>query len=195
MIHWEVDGERSSTSILVPVPVGGGSFSLPHAGILIVSFSFTWLWISFAMCSHCSDWDRLVARSDVMLVLKRPMFSVTGSFSCVGSVVFPLSFPFPLGFGFGGWFWVLSVWLFFCDPSDLCGMGLRPNLIHQVLHSLCELAWFPLQLTHHRGVSVWCSSVVWSFALHRRHQGVVQLFKAWENMLHLLHWYTWVLFS
>src|SRR5258708_14908992 len=139
------------------------------------------------MCSHCSDWDRLVARSDVMSVLERPMFSVTGLFSCVVSVVVPLSFPFPLGFGFRGWFWVLLVWLFFCDPSDLCGMGLRPNLICWVLHSLCELAWFPLQLTHHRGVLVWCSSVAWSFAPHRRHWGVVSQLATGGVTCHACH--------
>jgi hypothetical protein len=154
LIHWEGGGGRSSTSISVPVPVpvGGGLFGLLRAGILIVSLSFTWLWISFAVFSRCSIRDGLVARSVVMSALVRPIFSVTGSFVREGSAFFSLVLPFPLVFCFGVWAWVLLVWFFFCCMSGLCGMGLRPNLIRRVLHSLCELAWFPLQFMHRGGV-------------------------------------------
>src|SRR5258708_15288511 len=195
LIHWDVDGVWSSMSISVPVPAGGGFPGFPWAGILIVSFSFAWLCINFTVCSHCSDLVGLLARSDVMLALDSPMSPVDGSLSCGDSVSFPLPFSFLLWFNFGGWFWLWFVMFFLCVPSVLFGMGLSPNLTQRVLHSLWELAWFPLQLMHLRGVSVRWSSVVWSFALQRRHQGMVQLFKACENMLHLLHWKTWALFS
>ncbi len=36
---------------------------------------------------------------------------------------------------------------------------------------------------------------MWSFDLHDLQHGVVQLLDACENIPHLLHWYTWVLFS
>src|SRR5258708_13763803 len=74
-------------------------------------------------------------------------------------------------------------------------MGLRPSLILCVLHSLNQLLWFPLQLMHQVGESGGWSSAMWSFNPHDLQHGVVQLLDACENIPHLLHWYTWVLFS
>ncbi len=184
----------SLISILGPSLGVGVLFGLPQGGILIVSLSLAWLWVSLAMCLHCSVQDGLLARRDVMSSFDRPMFSDIGSLSCGGSLSLPFSFSFLLWFGpeWGSWlelFWVLLFVIVF-----LLGMGLSPSLILQVLHSLCELSWLPLQLTHCRGASVGWSSVGWSFDPHNLHHGVVQLLDACENIPHLLHWYTCTLF-
>ena len=69
----------------------------------MVSFSLAWLCMSFAVCSHCSVWVGLLASSEVMLVLERPMFLVGGAVSQVVSISLPLPFSFLLLFVFGGW--------------------------------------------------------------------------------------------
>ena len=97
LIHWDVDGVWSSTSISVPVLAGGGFPGFPRAGILIVSFSFAWLCINFAVCSCCSDLVGLLARSNVMLALDSLMSPVDRSLSCGDSVSFPLPFSFSCG--------------------------------------------------------------------------------------------------
>ena len=69
----------------------------------MVSFSLAWLCISFAVCLHCSIWVGLLASSEVMLALERPMFSVGGAASQVVSISLPLPFSFLLLFIFRGW--------------------------------------------------------------------------------------------
>ena len=193
LIHWDVDGVWSSMSISDSVPAGGPLLGFPWAGNLIVSFSLAWLCISLAVCSHCSDCVGLFANSVVMSAFERLMLSETGSLAWAVSLSLPLPFSFLLWFGLGCWSLLELGWFFFWVPLFLWGMGFSPNLMWQVLHSLWVLAWLSLQLTQHRGVSSVCSSVEWSFALHWRHLGVVQLLDACENIPHLLH--TCILFS
>ena len=184
----------SSISISGPGLGVGVLFGLPQGGILIVSLSLAWLWISLTMCLHCSVWDGLLARRDMMLSFDRPMFSDIGSLSCGGSLSLPFSFSFLLWFGPRCSYLPELFWVLLFVSAFLLGMGLSPNLILWVLHSLCKLSWLPLQLIHHRGVSVRWSLVGWSFNLHDLHHGVVQLLEACENIPHLLHWYTCILF-
>ncbi len=93
-------------SISNPVPAGVWLFCFPHASILIVSFSLAWLWMSLAVCSHCSTQDGLFARSEVISVFERPMFSVGRAVSHVGSISFPLPFSLLLWFIFWGCSWL-----------------------------------------------------------------------------------------
>lgn len=178
------------TSISDSVLAGVVLPTFPWAGILIVSFSLAWLCINLAMCSHCSDCVGLLARREVMSAFDRPMFSVMGLLSHVWSFSFPLPFSFLFWFGLVGRSFLWFGWFFFCVFSLLCGIGLSPNLMWHVLHSLCELAWLPLQLTQCSGVSSGWSPERWSLDPHSRHHGVVQLLEACENIPHLLHWYT-----
>ncbi len=177
-------------SILDSIPAGSSLLGFPQAGNLIVSFSLAWLCISLAVCSHCSDHVGLLANSVVMSGFERLMFLVAGPLSWVVSLSFPFPFSFFPCFGLECWSLLELGWFFFWEPFFLWGMGFSPNLMCQVLHSLWVLVWFPLQLTQHRGVSSVCLSVEWSFALHWRHLGVVQLLDTCENIPHLLHWNT-----
>src|SRR5258708_14883458 len=129
--------------------------------------------MSLAVCSHCSIQDGLLARSVVMSVFERLIFSVIGSLSCGVSLSFPFSFLL--------WFDLSELslselfWDFLGVSAFLWGTSLSPILALQVLHSLYKLLWLPLQLTHCRGASNECSSVGWSFDPHNKQCGVVQL--------------------
>ena len=70
----------------------------------------------------------------------RPMFSVIGSLSHGDSLSLPFSFSFLLWFGLGDRFLLGMFWGLLFVSTFLWGMGLRPSLTLQVLHSLCELS-------------------------------------------------------
>ena len=74
-------------------------------------------------------------------------------------------------------------------------MGFMPKQFLLALQSLVLLGCSPLQFTQLGLFSVGCSSEEWSFDAHMRHLGCLQLAMQWENILHLLHWKTWVLSS
>src|SRR5258708_1418470 len=115
----------------------------------------------------------------MMLLISLPV-RLTSSF---GSVLFvflvEISGSLPLFLGLVGWVF-----------SWGAGIGLRPSLMHLVLHALWMLKWSPLQLTHLGFSSGGWLSVSWDLELHVMQQGCLQLDVRWEYRPHLVHWKT-----